>query len=170
MAVNMEAILRNAAGPGSTGNLTPEALGSATSLEQRRLRRQQILQAAMGVPSPLQAAGASQAQNTGNTAGVLGNIEALGGALTKVGAIEAGGGLAGLLAFCWAAAEYYPWASPEWIRCRNWISSQWKGRCADVFRKFYIRHGRTLATVIRRVPPVRWALRPVFAWFARRGT
>ena len=72
-------------------------------------------------------------------------------------------------AMCWVAAEYYGWFTPEWFAARRWIAERWEGRVADIFRATYLRHGRRVAAWVRKYRPVRWALRPVFAWAVRKG-
>lgn len=96
----------------------------------------------------------------GSKTGEIVNMAA-GGLGTVVGVVGA--------AFCWAAAEYFGWGTYEWYAARHWILNIWKGPIANVFRRFYIKHGKKLAWVIRHFPPVKMALRPFFEHAAREG-
>lgn len=71
--------------------------------------------------------------------------------------------------FCWVAAEYEGWFTPNWWTTRSWIAYGWEGRTGDVFRFLYLRYGERVAPIVRRNKLVRAALRPLFAWCLRKG-
>lgn len=75
----------------------------------------------------------------------------------------------GELDFCWIAAEYFGWLSPKWFSARWWIFEGWEGRISNVFRRIYIRHGRRIAQWVDESTIIRFMLRPVFEWAARKG-
>jgi hypothetical protein len=70
--------------------------------------------------------------------------------------------ITGLAASCWVAREVVP---DEWEDCRVYIlmeSPPW-------FHNLYMKHGQQFANYIHDKPAWKWALRPLFRYFAWRG-
>lgn len=82
---------------------------------------------------------------------------------------DAAGAVAMGIAACHCAAVYYPWFSREWRSARQWILFGWGGLMGKLFRRVYKRYSRTFAAFLLRHKLARRALRPFFAWAARRG-
>ncbi len=62
-----------------------------------------------------------------------------------------------LYAMCWVAREVYGETNPKWLEFRTWMMSKapiWLGR-------LYARHGERAAKVVKRLPFLKRALRPV---------
>lgn len=84
-----------------------------------------------------------------------------------VSAISGGiGALGGLVAaFCYAAAEYFGWGTPDWYAARRWIAL----RAGDRFRDLYFERSRDLADAISESPALKDRLRGFFEQVATAG-
>ena len=54
---------------------------------------------------------------------------------------------------CWVAREVYGKSNPEWFIFRTWLqydAPKW-------FKNIYVKHGKTYAKIISKVPPLKWA-------------
>ena len=157
----------------ATANLSAQATNAAASISgsaySLRMSEQKVDMFKMFAEGTMSLLGGSVSSMGGSvSSGAFGPAAAPAG-----GGGGGGGGLGGIAGiaamFCWAAAEYFGWDTPDWFAARHWILDIWEGRFADWFRKFYTKHGKKLAWVIRHCPPVKWALRPFFSHAAREG-
>lgn len=57
-----------------------------------------------------------------------------------------GASASGLAAFCWVAAAYFGWFTPEWWATRNFLLHRWRGPNAEVFRRIYTTCGERMAS------------------------
>jgi hypothetical protein len=80
------------------------------------------------------------------------------------GGASGGGGAAA--AGCWVAAEIFGgWDEPKTCAARHYVNNlapKW-------FKKFYLRHGETIAEFISNKPILKAMLKPMFEYFAVRG-
>lgn len=71
--------------------------------------------------------------------------------------------------FCWVAAEFFGWETPDWHDARRWIVDGWKTTTGRTFLEFYKRFGRQLAWLVRHSHLVRGLLHPLFVWARDKG-
>lgn len=68
-------------------------------------------------------------------------------AIQSGGGGDGGGGDAAAGAmFCWIAAAYFGWFTPEWWATRNFLLHRWKGPNAEMFRRIYTTCGERMAS------------------------
>lgn len=80
------------------------------------------------------------------------------------GGVGAAGGAAAF--FCWVAAEIFDgWWESKTCAARSYVTFQ----APKWFRNFYIKFGERIAKFIHGKPILKWALRPLFEYFAWRG-
>lgn len=111
----------------------------------------------------LRGSGAFGASGTVTKSDEAGQFEKIGGTLAAIV-----GTIAKLYAGCHVALALYG-RSNELKYARWWICFAWKGRTANVVRRFYIRYSAPLAEVVRRSCIARALAKPLFDIAVRKG-
>lgn len=70
--------------------------------------------------------------------------------------------LGAAMSACWIADAIYGAHSREFWLARHFIFNRWQGGLADTVRSLYMKIGRPVAWMVRHVPGVRQALKPLF--------
>lgn len=124
-----------------------------------------LIQPALQGSSNLLGLTATSNQGSSDLDSILGLGAGVLGALGSAGVFAGGAAAAAAPAACWVAREIYGADDPRWLKARYYVlhlAPAW-------FRRFYLKYGERIASVIRSRPYLGTMLKPLFDHFVDRA-